>query len=411
MKKIRLKARRRRPKKKLHEINAGGKHSAGGHEDIAYGIFDRPEPQDQDDEERFSLEDITGPVVPSEMVSTQLATERPPIDDTEYVPNTVKELAAAVGEMTKEIPVEQIQSFYEKMQRMIEKAVAEGEDENMSEANLRKRVAAILREAVNKAPDWTKDLGDEDGIPWWVKKEFSDEFEPDAPEEEEVEEEQVPIPEEYSLEDIAKETGFSGPSGAKNFIVKLATRVKRFSNIPDDEFDALIEFAAAEYIDLLEQTGSIDAQDVAFMNQNKDHVASLPSFKYFLFYAMILPAAKEIEKTSRKLVEKQLSMMGLSPATQHSLMNQLIGVVPHNQSIILSRLLNDVKAGKLKPERAKEIAREISKKFAALQSLAQGGDDFAEVALQKYAKQSKGKALAILKKASTDPYVEEASDM
>jgi len=407
MKKIRLKASRRKSKKSLSEINSGGNHSAGGHEDIAYGIFDRPAPQDQDDEERFSLEDITGPIVPSEMVSTQLATERPPIDDTEYVPNTVKELADAVGEMTKAIPVEQIQAYYKKIQDLVKKMVAEGEDENMSESNLRKRVAAILREAVNKAPDWTKDLGDENGIPWWVQKEFNDEFEPEAEEEEVVE----PAQEEYSLEDIAKETGFAGPSGAKNFILKLATRVKRFSNIPDDEFDALIEFTAAEYIDLLEQTGSIDAQDVAFMSQNKDHVASLPSYKYFLFYSMILPAAKEIEKTSRKLVEKQLSTMGLSPQTQHSLMNQLIGVVPRNNSIIISRLQGDVKAGKLKPERAVELAKEIAKKYTALQSLAQGGDDFAEVALQKYAKLGKGKALSILKKASTDPYVEKASDM
>ena len=392
----------------MSEINSGGKHSAGGHEDIAYGIFDRPGPQDQDDEERFSLDDITGPIVPSEMVATQLATERPPIDDPEYSPNTVKELADAVGEMTKAIPVEQIQAYYKKIQDLVKKMVAEGEDENMSESNLRKRVAAILREAVNKAPDWTKDLGDENGIPWWVQKEFNDEFEPEAEEEEEVVE---PAQEEYSLEDIAKETGFAGPSGAKNFILKLATRVKRFSNIPDDEFDALIEFTAAEYIDLLEQTGSIDAQDVAFMSQNKDHVASLPSYKYFLFYSMILPAAKEIEKISRKLVEKQLSTMGLSPQTQHSLMNQLIGVVPRNNSIIISRLQADVKAGKLKPERAVELAKEIAKKYTALQSLAQGGDDFAEVALQKYAKLGKGKALSILKKASTDPYVEKASDM
>jgi len=408
MKKIRLKASRRKSKKSLSEINSGGNHSAGGHEDIAYGIFDRPAPQDQDDEERFSLEDITGPIVPSEMVSTQLATERPPIDDTEYVPNTVKELADAVGEMTKAIPVEQIQAYYKKIQDLVKKMVAEGEDENMSESNLRKRVAAILREAVNKAPDWTKDLGDENGIPWWVQKEFNDEFEPEAEEEEEVVE---PAQEEYSLEDIAKETGFAGPSGAKNFILKLATRVKRFSNIPDDEFDALIEFTAAEYIDLLEQTGSIDAQDVAFMSQNKDHVASLPSYKYFLFYSMILPAAKEIEKTSRKLVEKQLSTMGLSPQTQHSLMNQLIGVVPRNNSIIISRLQADVKAGKIKPERAKELAAEITNKFSALQSLAQGGDDFAEVALQKYAKLNKGKLMSILRKASEDPYVEKASDM
>ena len=394
----------------MSEINAGGKHSAGGHEDIAYGIFDRPGPQDQDDEERFSLDDITGPIVPSEMVATQLATERPPVDDPDYVPNTVKDLSAAVAEMTKAISPEQIQSFYTKYQDMVEKTVAEQEDEEMgeemTETNLRKRVAAILREAVNKAPDWTQNISDEEA-PWWVQKQFEDEFEPEPEEEEEVEK----PADENSLEDIAKQTGFAGPSGAKNFIVKLVTRVKRFANVPDDEFDALIEFGAGEYIDLLEQSGTIDKSDAAYMNQNKSHVTSLPSFKYFLFYAMILPAAKEVEKTTRKLTEKQLSTMGLSPAAQHSLMNQLIGVVPRNDNIIVSRLQADVKAGKIKPERAKELADEIANKFRALQSLAQGGDDFAEVALQNYAKLNKGKLMSILRKASEDPYVEKASDM
>lgn len=402
MKKLRLTRRVSGSKKCVHEINSGGKMSAGGHEDIAYGIFDRPGPID-DDEEKFGVDDIVVPIVPSELVATQLAVERPPIDDPTYVPDTSKSLALAVGEMAKQVPEDQMQKFYKTYRGLVEKMIADGTmdetGEEMTESNLRKRVAAILREA-GRAPDWTQNTGDKEP-PWWVQKQFADEFGPD--EEEEPEEEYVP--EETSLKDIADETGFAGPSGVKNFLYKLLARIQQFSNVPDDEFDALIEFGIEEYLDLLGQSGLVDAADATFMSQNKDHVASLPSFKYFLFHSMILPAAKTIEKKSRDALKLQLGRMKLSANVQASVVNQLIGEVPRNDALIVSRLAADVKAGVLKPDRARELADEIANKFSALQKLAQGGDDFAEVALQKYARLNKKKVMSILKKASTDPHV------
>lgn len=380
----------------MSEINYGGVSSGSGHEDIAYGIFDRPGPSS----------DHTVPIVPSEMVATQMATERPPIDDPDYVPNTVRELATAVAEMTKAIPEDQIQKFYKTCQDLVEKTTAESELENekevekMSETNLRKRVAAILREAVNKNPEWTKNIGDEEA-PWWVQKQFNDEFE--SEEEEEIDE---PEQEETSLKDIAAVTGFSGPSGVKNLLYRLQSQIQYFSNVPDNEFDALIEFAMGEYIDLLEQADLIDSNDAADMGQNKESVATLPSFKYFLYHALMFPAAKQIEKTSRDALKKQLDRMGLSPSVQGSVINQLTGGVPRNHGLIVNQLKDDVRTGKLKPQRAKELADEIANKFSALQSVARGGDDFAEMALQKYAKLNKSKLMSILKKSSQDPDVD-----
>lgn len=390
------------------EINSGGKSSAGAHEDIAYGMFDRPGPID-DDEEKFGVADIVTPIVPSEMVATQLAVEKPPVDDPTYVPDTSKSLALAVGELAKSVPEDQMQRFFKKYRGLIEKAIADASindaGEEMTESNLRKRVVAILKE-VGRTPDWVNNTGD-DAPPWWVQKQIDDEF----GDEEEAEPEEEYVPEETSLKDIADATGFAGPSGVKNFLYKLLARIQQFSNIPDDEFDALIEFGADEYMDLLGQSGLVDEEDAAYMAQNKQHVTSLPSFKYFLFHAMILPAAKQIEKQSRDALTKQLGRMKLTPNVQASVINQLIGEVPRNDALIVSRLQADVKAGKLKPARARELADEIANKFRALQHLAQGGDDFAEVALQKYAKLNKKKVMSILKKAANDPDVGAASDM
>ena len=379
--------------------------SAGGHTDVAAGIYDRPGPGNPETAERFYDTHGSFPIVPAEMVATQLATERPAIDDPDFIPGTTQSLALAVGELAKTVPHSQVEKFYRRVQDLVEKMVAEGEDENMSESNLRKRVAAILREAVNKAPDWTKDLGDENGIPWWVQKEFNDEFEPEAKEEEEVVE---PAQEEYSLEDISKEAGFAGPSGAKNFINKLMTRIKRFTDVSDDEFDAMIQFASGEYIDLLEESGLIDAEDAQFMMQNTQEVSTLPSFKYFLFHAFVLPAVKQIEKTSKKSIRNILTKMGVPRRVQDTVMNQLIGEVPRNEGLIRSRLQDEVSKGSLTAQKAQYIGGQLTTNFSAFQRVAQGGDNFAEVALQKYAAMNKNKLLSILRQASEDPDVQSA---
>jgi hypothetical protein len=405
MKKSPPKRRVNKFNQRMHEINSGGKMSAGGHEDVAYGMFDRPGPTDSD-EENFGVDDFIVPVVPTEMVSTQLAVERPPIDDPEYIPNTSKSLALAVGELAKSVPEDQIQKFYETYRAMIEKILADATDnteDEMTESNLRKRVAAILREASAGGEEVLSKKEQE-----FLSRQFDDEFGP-AEEEEEFDEPEAP--EETSLKDIADQTGFAGPSGVKNFLYKLLARIQQFSNIPDDEFDALIEFGIEEYVDMLEQSGLVDAEDAAFMSKNRNHVSTLPSFKYFLFHAMILPTAKEIEKKSRDALKKQLDRIGLSANVQASVVNQLIGEVPRNDALIRSRLKAEVDAGKMKPAQARALADEIANKFSALQKLAQGGDDFAEIALQKYAKLDKKKVMAILRNASDDPNVGQASAM
>ena len=238
-----------------------------------------------------------------------------------------------------------------------------------------------------------------------MQKEFNDEFEPEAKEEEEVVE---PAQEEYSLEDIAKEAGFAGPSGAKNFINKLVTRIKRFTDVSDDEFDAMIQFASGEYIDLLEESGLIDAEDAQFMMQNTQEVSTLPSFKYFLFHAFVLPAVKQIEKTSKKSIRNILTKMGVPRRVQDTVMNQLIGEVPRNEDLIRSRLQDEVSKGSLTAQKAQYIGDQLTTNFSAFQRVAQGGDNFAEVALQKYAAMNKNKLLSILRQASEDPDVQSA---
>jgi transcriptional regulator NrdR family protein len=91
------------------------------------------------------------------------------------------------------------------------------------------------------------------------------------------------------------------------------------------------------------------------------------------------------------------------------MINQLVGEVPRNHQIITDQLQAAVKAGQIQQNRADELADEHANKFRALQTLAVTGDDFAEMALQRYAKLNKKKLMGILKKASNDANVQAAA--
>jgi len=358
---------------------------AGGHIDVAYGIYDRPGPGDDD----IFFE----PIVPTEQVATQLAVNRPPIEDPDYSPTSKRDLTAAMLAIAEMIPQEEISKFYKTVHQHAEKII---DDELLKSNNImgddmtESKIHKLIREAL-----------DEDEL----QRQFDEEFGEVTPDEG-TEEIQVQ-PDTHSLADVAQATGFSGPSGAKNFISRLLSRISRFANLPGEEIDAMIEFAAGEYIDLLEQSELIDAEDAALMLNNKTMVADLPSFKFFIYNALVQPAVKQLEGTGKKKVEPFLNKLKVSDRTKDSIMHQLLGQVPRNDELIKSRILDDQESGKISQEEALDAIDKLSASFEALKKLAMTGDDFVEIALQKYASLSKSKLMGIMRKASEDPYVAE----
>ena len=365
--------------------------SAGGHRDVTPGIYDRPGP----DITSEALPDFE-PIVPQDQVSIQLSVNRPPVDDPDFVPNSSRDLELSVAELSKMVPDSQVKKFYKSVYDIVEKMVdndmmktAEYAGEEVMETKTAKHLSKLINEVM--------DLDD-------MQRQFQEEFgvvDSDS---------EAPPPVEdgsATLEDIAQTMGFSGPSGAKNFIAKLLSRIKRFADVPPAEFDALIEFAAGEYIDLLEESDLIDAEDAEFMSGNKDVVTKLPSFKYFIFNALVLPAVKHLEKDSKKKVKDYLDKMALTQRIQDTVMNQLLGHVPRNDGLVAARITDEVEKGKMSPDQGSDAVDKLKTAFAALQKIAQAGDDFAEIALEKYSSLSKSKLLSIMRRASEDPFVNE----
>ena len=364
--------------------------SAGGHIDVAYGIYDRPGPD-------ITNEDLPefDPIVPKEQVSTQLSTDRPPVDDPEFVPTSQRSFELAMSTLASYVPEDQIDKFYRLVRDKVESMV----DDEMLKSRysgvetmeaVKKKVREIIAEQFKD-----KDLRQ-------MQADFEDEFGSD----EEIPEKQ-PETGEASLEQIASATGFAGPSGVKNFLYRLLSRMARFENVPEDEVNALVEFAAGEYVDVLRQADLIDDEDADFMSKNKQHVMDLPSFKFFIAKALAEPALKELERTGRKKVTSFLSRLSVSDRTTNTLMNQLMGQVPRNDELVASRIDDDVAKGTLSSEAGEAAKQKISSGFEAMKKLAMAGDDFVETALQRYSKMSKSKLVDIVKKAAADPYVAE----
>lgn len=114
-------------KKIFEQTTTGGAVvNAGGHVDLAAGLFDRPGPQNPSN---FGEK----PIVPSEMVANQLAVQRPPVDDNEYVPSSKQELGLAVSEISKAVPDEQIQKFYLAVKDLAQKSIDEEQVEEFDE--------------------------------------------------------------------------------------------------------------------------------------------------------------------------------------------------------------------------------------------------------------------------------------
>lgn len=364
--------------------------SAGGHIDVAYGIYDRPGPD-------ITNEDLPefDPIVPKEQVSTQLSTDRPPVDDPDFVPTSQRSFELAMSTLASYVPEDQIDKFYRLVRDKVESMV----DDEMLKSRysgvetmeaVKEKVREIIAEQFKD-----KDLRQ-------MQADFEEEFGDDdeAPETQ-------PESGEASLEQIASATGFAGPSGVKNFLYRLLSRMARFENVPEDEVNALVEFAAGEYVDVLRQADLIDDEDADFMSKNKQHVMDLPSFKFFIAKALAEPALKELERTGRKKVTSFLSRLNVSDRTTNTLMNQLMGQVPRNDELVASRIDDDVAKGTLSSEAGEAAKQKIASGFEAMKKLAMAGDDFVETALQRYSKLSKSKLVDIVKKAAADPYVAE----
>ena len=117
---------------------------------------------------KSSFEEDDTPIQPSEMMSTQLAVERPPVEDPDYVPASAKELGNAASAISGEVPEAQVGFFYRKLHRLLDTAIdRESESgglalagEEISESFLNNIFSTILKS--NSILEQVEDLNDDE---------------------------------------------------------------------------------------------------------------------------------------------------------------------------------------------------------------------------------------------------------
>jgi len=93
--------------------------------DVAYGIYDRPGPTRETDPDFKPTVHPDLPLKPTELMSAQLSTERPPIEDEDYIPTSVSDLRNAASAVAGLVPPDQVGKFYRRMKDLLTAAEEE----------------------------------------------------------------------------------------------------------------------------------------------------------------------------------------------------------------------------------------------------------------------------------------------
>lgn len=361
-----------KPTKKLSEqtTTGGAVVNAGGHVDLALGMFDRPGPQ----KDKNFL-----PVVPGEMVATQLATNRPPVDDEDYVPTSKNELSISVSEISKTVPDSQIHLFYRRVkdlaQRCIDKEeveVIKKEDDMLESKDMiaRNKLSKMIEQALGQYSRGMANLSS--GTP------------------------------EKNYRALAAAPGIPGVSdepdpvkryGAVRYSDKLgrAQLGRMLELVPVRDLDRIWKYATSEYIDLLLAGDYISEEDASDLRANQKLVEELDSFNFFIRAAFFGPAIKAKEKNEeasenlgkriynkyvlRKDKGGKYEIDGLPVntyakiATGQTFRNKTLA---QKKEIIWSQFEEIIRRGKVDPELAKEQYQILVSNLAADTELAMG---------------------------------------
>ena len=119
---------RRAIRKWLFEFatDSGVSHRASTDDKIAGKLGD-----DRKDQPSSTIPQAT-PIVAVSQMSTQLTHDMPNIEDPDFIPGTVEELGRSVDMLSRQVPHDQIEWFYDKMQELADEAIEKGSKSHLA---------------------------------------------------------------------------------------------------------------------------------------------------------------------------------------------------------------------------------------------------------------------------------------
>ena len=344
------------------------------------------------------------PVEPSEMMATQLADERPPVEDENFTPSNTAELALSADVLSKLVPDSQVDEFYEDLKNLIQNHIEKdrevdiekpiGMEEKMpveQDEEIEAQVEARLREALS---DWSNiKLGhhyDDD----------EEDLREPTPEELEAIEAGDPHAGEANLEDLAKVMGKSGPSGARQELERIMQRLQFIAQEVDQvDLQQLQAHATSEYINALRDGDYIDEEDIEELRLNRDVVRTQDSFRQFFVGGFLLPAFQKLKRTARKATEAKIEALGVPQKSKQTILNQALGETPANAEKLAKKLIKDATAEGISEEESIALVQKVQDAFGDLSKGAKIEGDLVSIAKDRWASMSDSKKQQVLRQA------------
>lgn len=324
------------------------------------------------------------PLEPSDMMASQLATERPPVEDDEFIPANTDELGKAASILTGMVPSDNIDGFYKKLKDLIDSEVEE----------------------------------DTDVMPLGAEEKMPTEFDQGVPEPGTGPQLEAILREVYgeeaSLEDLAPMMGKRGPSGARQEIEKMLVRSKFWAdNATMQDIGRLKTIAVGTFIDGLLSNGFIDEDEAIELQQSPSGVMELPSFQFFFVSSMINPAYMEIRKQAENSALTIIEKLGLPRRSVTSYLNQVMNYVPRSTRKLRLKIIKDAmdpESGMgVSQQEATSIAVNAVNQFPDVLRAAKLGTDFVGIATEKFYSMNNRKLSLLIRRSLEDTEVESAA--
>lgn len=223
-------------------------------------------------------------------------------ENSNYKPDSKVELQIALNAMIQDASDESVPDMYDSIKKALEKQEAEEGKDQMKKSNekLEESIRLTIRKMLSEAelPPVKKIPYGVSGIPRGPEsaavkglrktlekmKDIDDEYEdPDAPAAGRGRKNVMMTDVSgASFDEIAKELGFAGASGAKKAVMNALSKAKFVGTMDQDELEIIVLNAMNDYVKALESTNELSAADVKLLKDHPDIVKELDGFREFL---------------------------------------------------------------------------------------------------------------------------------
>jgi hypothetical protein len=360
-----------------------------GMPNVAYGIYDRPGPTEKagPDFEPTVPPDV--PIKPTEMMSNQLAVERPPIEDEDYVPTTVSDLRQAASAIAGMVPPEGVEKFYRRTLELLDDleteemtkntgkpAVAAPEEETVKTESRFRRAGVSPRRGLRALlealegdlystrtgeqlrsrfdPEYGKSTYyDDDGSDYDAAIELDDDERPTAVDDDDE-----------SLEQLAAHFGYKTASGVRQALQRQFDLMKYLiTQVGATTVENMMGTLVPEFVELGADVGLFDPEDVVDLMSSPVYVRELDSFRYY-FNSLFKPVYQDLRKEKEKELRSNIASLGVPQAAIETVYNQVTGASARKDSTIAKKL-----EGSMSVKKVREILRLISENFYDLKKI------------------------------------------